>query len=59
MSVNELKDSKYVLMAIVTFFALITCNVIVDFNYLDAAYLLFLISCVVRYIIICKQDRNE
>ena len=58
MSLNKLKESKYVLMTIVAFYALITCNVIVNFNLLDAAYLVFMISCLIRYIIICRDDRN-
>lgn len=55
MSKNKLSELKYVWMAGVALIVLVTGSVIVDFNYIDAAYLFFLMTCIVRYIIICRN----
>jgi len=58
MSKSTLWEKKYVLMAISALIFLVAGSVIVDFNYLDAAYLLFIVTCIIRYILICKSNRN-
>lgn len=55
MSKNRLFNVKYVLMAVIILSFLVIGSLILNFNYLDAFYLIFLLTCVIRYIIICKE----
>jgi hypothetical protein len=58
MSKNTSDDKLYGLLTVFLVFFLVTGSLISNFNLLDAAYLLFLISCVIRYFIICKENRD-
>lgn len=49
------KDSKYVVMCLIAVPVLITCSLLVEYNEVDALFLLFIISAIIRYIIIVRK----
>lgn len=55
MTTDKCKDSKYVVLVCIMSVLLILGSTIVKFNYIDAAYLLFIGICVMRYFIICHK----
>lgn len=58
MSINNLWELKYVLLTILMVICLVTGSFVEKHNYLDAIYLIFLLSCFIRYIVICITDRD-
>ena len=57
MSKSKLGEEKYVWMTIIVGIALIIGSLIVEFNYVDAAYLVFLGTCFIRYVIINRKNK--
>lgn len=56
MSKEKLLELRFVLVAfIIGFIVLVSCA-IKNFNMLDLLYVLFLISCIVRYVYITKKN---
>ena len=52
----KLLEKKYVLLAVFLVIYLVAGSYIESHNIIDAIYLLFLGTCIVRYIIICKTN---
>ena len=58
MSKDKKFELKYVYMAIIMTIFLVAGSFYESHNYLDALYLIFLFICGIRYLIICKTNRN-
>ena len=57
-NMSKLLSMKYVLMIVLLLIFLVAGSFIESHDYLDAVYLLFIFTCIIRYIIICKTDRD-
>lgn len=55
---SKLKDVKEVVAAIVAFTVVLFCSLLVDFNIIDLLYFIFIIYCFIRYIWICKSEKE-
>ncbi len=49
-------DKKYAITIISIIIAALTVNVIVNFNWIDFSYLVFVGSCIIRYFYISKKN---
>lgn len=56
MNKEKCSDAKYAKLMGIAVTLLILCSTIVNFKIIDVIYLLFLGFCVIRYIIICRED---
>ncbi len=50
------KEQKFVVMSLIAVPLLVACSLMVEFNEIDALFLLFVISAVIRYIIIRRKS---
>ncbi len=55
MTTENCKDSKYVVLVCIMGVLLVLGSAIVELNYLDIAYLLFIVICLIRYLYICHK----
>lgn len=56
MSKNNFKDGKAVLLTCLIAALLIFSSILVEFNWLDLFYLLFIVGSFIKYLIICKKS---
>ena len=56
MTTNEKNDKKYDVLLLGLIVVLVVGSIMIDFNYLDVAYLLFIFSCMIRYIYVKKHE---
>lgn len=55
MTTDKSKDSKYVVLVCIMGMLLVLGSAVVKFNFLDIAYLLFVITCLVKYLVISRK----
>ena len=55
-TIKKLKEIRYVVMFVAMMFLLVLCSSIVDFNYIDLIYLMFILISIVRYFIISLKN---
>lgn len=55
MTVSSL-DKKFALGSVIFVISLIVANVITNFNWIDFGYLVFVGSCIIRYLYIAKNE---
>lgn len=56
MTTDKCKDSKYVVLVCILGVFLVLGSIIETFNYLDVAYLVFILFCFIRYLWICRNE---
>lgn len=56
MSTNNLKENKYLIIAVFLLPVMVGSSFLVSFKIEDALYFLFMVICAIRYIIISIQE---
>lgn len=56
MTTEIVKDIKTVMFSLTFLGGLVFCSYMVDKNPLDLFYLLFLVSCMIRFLVICFKS---
>lgn len=56
MTKEKLKELRFVILAVILGSILVFSCIVADFNVIDFFYLLFLVSCIIRYVYIAKKN---
>lgn len=58
MTIHKLKENRYAIYFGVLIFTLVLCSLITEFNLLDFSYIILIVICLIRYILVCKKEKE-